>query len=125
MAKGNGSKIHDKIVLHVTQHLKERFYQNIRARLEGFHAPPRLAGPASQGHMPDVTSLSRRKGLCIFEVDTPESLSEHQTDEKWTAFARHAADHGGRFWVVVPKGTGPSARGKLEALRLEAKVWEV
>jgi len=125
MAK-HAFKSHDGMVRYVARHLKQRFYQDIRARAGGFRPPERLGQPAvGGGYVPDVTMLAKGREFHVLEVETADSLGERGTEDKWRLLAEHASERGGSFWVVVPEGTRPLAEGKLSSLDLEARVWEV
>jgi len=120
------SKSHDGMVRYVAKHLRQRFYQDIRARVGGFLPPDGLPRPpAGTVVVPDVTMLAKGHELNVLEVETADTLAARETEEKWRASAAHAATRGGRFWVVVPQGVRPVAEGKLASLNLEARVWEV
>ncbi|MBE0617538.1 MAG: hypothetical protein IH608_06390 [Proteobacteria bacterium] len=125
-----GSKIatsHDGMVRHVARHLKQRFYQDIRARAPGFRVPERVSEGGNNGAawLPDVTMIAKGSQLHVLEVETPETLSERQTQERWRLLARHARQRGGSLWLVVPSGFRAEAANRLQSLALEANIWEV
>lgn len=122
----NGSRKHRQLVEYVTRHLKQRFYDDIRAHAPGFSAPD----PVENGHefpdlAPDITMVARGKQLHVMKVETPDTLKQAHRSGHWQVLARHAEQNGGRFWVVVPRGSSPAAVRALQALELQAKVWEV
>ena len=122
----NGSKKHDQMIEHVARHLKQRFYEDIRAHAEGFRPPARFESAQEQSALvPDITMVARGSELHVLEVETPETLKHAGTTRKWQALARHAEQNGGRFWVVVPGGARDSAVSKLRSADVQAKVWEV
>ena len=122
----NPSKKHDLMVEYVTRHLKQRFYDDIRARVPGFRPPARVEHPAAKKPVvPDVTMRAKGAQLHVLEVETPETLRRAETARKWKALAGHAEQSGGDFWVVVPQGTSASAMKKLQAMDVRARVWEV
>jgi hypothetical protein len=65
----------------------------------GRHSSPESGDPVRDAHGPFLTSPA--------------------------AFARHAGQQKGEFWVVVPKGLRPTAEARLGDLDLEANVWEL
>jgi len=48
--------------------------------------------------------IAKDEQLNILEVETANSLSDRTRGERWAAFARHAGQQKGKFWLVVPKG---------------------
>lgn len=122
----NGSRKHRQLVEYVTRHLKQRFYDDIRAHAPGFSPPD----PVENGHdlpglAPDVTMVARGNQLHVMKVETRDTLKQADRPKQWQVLARHAETNGGRFWVVVPQGSSPAAVRTLQALELQAKVWEV
>ena len=123
---GKLTKKHDLLVEYVARHLKQRFYDDVRARAEGFRPPARVEhGLEAPPVVPDVTMVARGAKLNVLEVETPETLRRAETARKWAALAHHAEQRGGRFWVVVPRGTSESARKKLHSAAVNAQLWEV
>ena len=120
----NGSKKHDRMVEYVARHLKQRFYDDIRAHADGFHPPAKVEN-GQEDLVPDVTMVARGAKLHVLEVETSETLKSAGTAKKWQALARHAEQRGGRFWVVVPRGSSDTAVSKLRSMNVQAKVWEV
>jgi len=114
----NGSKKHDQMVEYVARHLKQRFYDDVRADAEGFR-------PEQPALAPDVTMVARGAKLHVLEVETPETLKRTDTARKWQVLARQAEQGGGRFWVVVPRGASDVAVKKLRSRNVPAQVWEV
>jgi hypothetical protein len=122
----DGTKKHDQLVEYVARHLKQRFYDDIRAHTDGFRPPARVEGvPEDQIFAPDVTMLAKGSRLNVLEIETPETLENGNTAKKWQTLSRHAERNGGKFWVVVPQGVSATAMSKLRSLDVQAKVWEV
>ena len=120
------SKRHDQLVEYVARHLKQRFYDDIRAHTDGFRPPVKVEnGQEHPTFAPDVTMLAKRSGLNVLEVETPETLENGDTAHRWQTLSRHAERNGGRFWVVVPQGVRETAMSKLRSLDVQARVWEV
>lgn len=122
----NATPKHDQMVEYVARHLKQRFYDDIRAHAEGFRPPARVENGRDPAELvPDVTMVARGTQLNVLEVETPETLERTDTARKWQALARHAEQRGGRFWVVVPQGASGSALDTLRSAEVQARVWEV
>jgi len=117
---------HEGMVGHVARHLKQRFYQDVRARALGFRAPDRVSLDADgAAWLPDVTMVARGDEFHVIEVETPETLATPQTQERWGPLARYANQRGGSFWLVVPAGLRDAAEDRLRSLDVEARIWEV
>ncbi len=115
------------MVRHAARHLKQRFYQDVRARVLGFPTPEGVGGEGGSGTgcLPDITMIARGSEFHVLEVETPDTLEERRTQERWRLLASHARRRGGSLWVVVPAGCRDRAEGRLRSLDLEARIWEV
>ena len=122
--KSNGSPSHEEMLRKVAKHVRQRFYRDVRARLGGYRPPPAFR-LEDRDRVPDVTMSGKHNRLHILEVETPDSIPAPETRAKWVTFSRQAARNRGKFWVVVPKGTGEEARLLARDLSIEATVWEI
>lgn len=114
---------HDRLVMRVARHLKQRYYRDIRAGAQGFPVPePVSSGPTLV--TPDVTMVTKLNQMNLFAVETAGTVGGERARTEWTALAEHADRCGGRFWVVVPRGAREAAERKLQELGLTATVWE-
>ena len=113
---------HDRMVFRVARHLKQRYYRDVRASVRGFPAPEPVSS-ASAPVTADVTMVTKLDQLNLFAVETAGTIGERAREE-WTALAEHADRCGGRFRVVVPRGSRGSAERQLQEFGLTAGVWE-
>ena len=115
---------HDAMVLNAARFLTSKGYRNVKADLPGATAPDRIFWKSTNsGHTPDITAENGR--LMIVEVETSDSISDAHTEDQWKLFSAFVNQHGGEFWVAVPKGSENAAQIRLNNLNLNAKVWAV
>lgn len=126
MATKHSSEDHEELVRSLTSYLKKRFYRDIRASIDGFEAPKKIAAASTdRGYVPDVTMIARGDQLHIFAVETPGSIASERSGDEWAAFASYAESRNAAFWVVVPQGSRQAAEARLNAMALTARVWEL
>jgi hypothetical protein len=70
--------------------------------------------PPINGHIPDVAGYASGTLQVIAEAETCDTISDSDTSNQWTAFARSPY----RFEVIVPKSC-------LQDAQMQASLWGV
>ncbi|PLX42842.1 MAG: hypothetical protein C0608_01910 [Deltaproteobacteria bacterium] len=117
-------EMHDELVKRMVRHLKQRFYQHIRANIPGYPQPPLIISDENK-YVADVTAGSPTHPKHIFEIELPKSFDDPEAHQRWKVLSDLAEERGGSFRVIVPKGLSKEAREKLEKNKLGITVSEL
>jgi len=117
---------HDWMLRAVANHFGTSGYTDVRADLPDFTDKPEIIfGTMSDlrelRDRPDATAMTGA-GLILAEVETEDTIADPHTEQQWPLFARHAQEHGGVFWVVVPPGKVLAAEARLGQLGIGAQI---
>ena len=115
---------HDHMVTLAARHLVAKGFRDVRADLAGWSRPQLITWTRTgRGHRPDLTAEGSE--LNLFEAETTDSIFDQHTRDQWMLFATFARESSGKFWVIVPRGSGVAASRRLDELSVGARVWEL
>jgi len=117
-------EMHDELVKKMVRHLKQRFYQHIRANIPGYPQPPLIISDQDE-YVADVTAGSPTHPKHIFDIELPRSFDDPQAHKRWSVLSELAEERGGSFRVIVPKGLGKDVKASLEKKNLNITVSEL
>ena len=116
---------HDRIINYVTEVLSEKNNKKIRATTPGFDSPQRVIRKSTgESYIPEVTSVKNEQ-FRIFAIETKETLSQNQPEDRWKLFAEFARQNDALLYIVFPSGMVAIVKQKLEAINIEASLWQV
>ena len=116
---------HDQIVQKLGSWLVSNQFSDIKMDLPERVKPDRIVWTdTKRGHEPDATAYYGLKQH-VFEVETADSLGDEHTHEQCKLFAAYVRGRYAEFSVVVPIGSGDSARSQLIQWGLTAIVMEI
>ena len=99
-------------------------FKQVKANTDGFSKPDLIIFPGQKDtYIPDITAWKRR--LCIFKVETSESLDEPSIDNEWIGLAEFANKYDASLGIVVPQYALVKANQRVEKLNINARVLEM
>jgi len=121
-------EVHREMMRTVLNEFTKQGFTNIRASVENMTAPEKIGD-----YTPDLTCnrKDKQKEFVILEVETCNTVTQEQSEEKWRVFREKSKEMKGEFHLAVPKFcNGNSGRvlanQRLECARIRADyVWAV
>ncbi len=116
---------HNISILEVALRLRFDGYTDIRLdHWDGFERPStfRLENEDAE-FAPDIMAVTPEKIVCIFEVETLESMDEELNLSRWKCLADYAQKNDHKFYLVVPKKQKTNLESMLEEHRIHAGIW--
>ncbi len=96
---------------------KERNPNEIRTNhLTGYNSPIRIPKENNdEGYTPDITAVYDNETI-IYEIE----LSQKMPVDKWRSFSKHAKEHKGSFYLVVPNNLKDNVKSELKKNEVNA-----
>ncbi|MCP3677830.1 MAG: agmatine deiminase family protein [Deltaproteobacteria bacterium] len=124
MAKRESEFEHTHLLEMLGEWLYGQDVTDIRADTDGFNRPDKITLPGdSEGDTPDATAVGEK--FRVYEVETPDSISDEHTERQWRLFATYATENNGIFYIVVHPMAVKDARKRVKELSLEATVTSI
>lgn len=116
------SQEHHNLIIMMLNYFSGQGCRNIKSDAPGQLRPDTIIG-TKENHIPDLTAEKDGTQI-ILEAETSNSIFDAHTASQWTLFSSAAANSGGQFHVVVPKGSRDSAQQRAAALRVVVhEIW--
>ena len=117
---------HGEMVLKLVNYLEKENYSEVKADHTGgeYDTPEKISWEDGGSHIPDVTAEKIGK-MCVFEVETRDSICDDHTEDQWELFDAYAEHVIGKFIVVVPGECKKEARERIAELGISAGVWTI
>jgi len=109
-------EVHREMMKTVLKEFTKQGFTNMRANVENMTAPEKIGGYA-----PDLTCNRKdmQRGFVILEVETCNTMTQVQSEEKWRAFCEKSKEMTGEFHLAVPKFCNGNSGRTLANQRLE------
>jgi hypothetical protein len=109
-------EVHREMMKTVLKEFTKQGFTNMRANVENMTAPEKIGDYA-----PDLTCRREdmQQGFVILEVETCNTMTQEQSEEKWRAFCEKAKKMIGEFHLAVPKFCNGNSGRTLASQRLE------
>lgn len=115
---------HLRLVRRVVELLTDKGYQNIKSVLPDGNSPEKIVWQSTgKGYLPDVSV--RTEDFRFFTAETADSIRDEDTADKLKLFSSYAEVNDAVFYVVFPQGDVAQVREQIDALAVEASLWEV
>lgn len=121
-------EVHREMMKTVLNEFTKQGFTNLQANFEGMTTPEKIGN-----YIPDLTCNRKDKQheFVILEVETCNTMTQEQSEEKWRAFCEKSKEMAGEFHLAVPKfcngNSGQTLVNQiLERARIKAHyVWAV
>jgi len=126
MGNDRNREVHDDMVRYMATLISKAGYVNMRVQLPESQSRPDRIAPHETGHSygPDITAL-REGCLHIFQVETEETITSHDTLQQLKTFAIFADRNNALFTLVVPSGCKRNAEQLLVESGVFARIIEI
>jgi len=118
----NESQEHQDLIIMMANYFSVQGYRNIKADVPSLPNPDIIRG-TKQNHIPDLTAEKNGTNI-ILEAETASSIFDEHTASQWSLFSSAAANYGGQFHVVVPRGARSNAEQRVKNLSIFVhEIW--